>query len=244
MDNSPENQTGLNWITYHPASGNTGAFLFWSELNSGNYYLYSQLVDSGFNKQWGARLPLFTGSSTTFLSANEDGLGGVIVLTTISGTDIYAKRINNAGLLIDNPVWNWGTSADAPGDAGISIGTATAAKAGAASVYSGVVTRIISGGPTTNMTIPANPFFDFSQNFSTAGLADGDYVYNRTTANGSTATITISTSNYRHALGQSSNIISAGNNYTLYDSDLRARLMLWLQIITFIAMNIRAQIRF
>jgi hypothetical protein len=208
LDINNGSQSGINWIT---STINSGAFIFWRELSGPNYYLYGQLMNSTFSAQWGARLPLFTGSTTAFYSAVEDGLGGTIVLASQGGTGVYAKRINSAGSIID---WGAGTTA---GSNGLAV-SAAGSSASSAPVYSGFITQRTSG--TTEMlnldnTATDNPLFDFTRApvFTASGFATNDIIYNSTSHN--VATITLS--NYNNGVNQSSALITAGNPYAIFN---------------------------
>jgi hypothetical protein len=222
IDNTQNNQTRLNWITYHPSAGNTGSFMFWSDLVAGNYYLYGKLFNSGLGDVWGVgtRKALYTGSSTTYLSSVEDGLGGVIITTTQSGSDIYNKHIDSTGSFV-----NWGAGTTTSAGSGLRIDSTGGTFASGAPVYNGFITRRTPGNGTSitemsnidNPVIPY-PIFDFTRDFS-SGYNTGDYVYRNNGTTGSAATITLS--NYRYGVAQSSALISAGNTYQIFNQTAR-----------------------
>ncbi|MFH0977004.1 MAG: Ig-like domain-containing protein [Spirochaetota bacterium] len=186
---------------------NSGAFMFWSDVNAGVGHISGKLYNSTFTQQWSSGIYTEAGQTYTYQSAVEDDAGGVIVLASHS-TGLFAKRLNSGGTFV-----NWGTDADQATDRGLPIKlTATGTKISAAPVYSGFFTARRTGNATMN--IPANPFYDFTQNLI-AGITDGDIVYNEDTYGD--ATLTRST-NYRHVIGQSSVVITTADpNYVIAD---------------------------
>lgn len=209
LDINDNSQSGVNWIT---SSANSGAFLFWRELSGGNYYLYGKLVDSSFGNVagWGSRLALYNGSTTQYLSAVEDGMGGVIALATSGAAGIYAKRISSIGEF-SNSNFNWGATADDAGDAGLSIGTGTDATA--APVFSGIFTAVANGTTEMGCLALGNPFVDYNTDLS--GVPNGYVIMDPNNHNGTTV---VSPTDYLHILGQTANIIASGDTFYIGDN--------------------------
>ena len=191
------------------------SFALWID---GSGDVYAQYFDTANppNPLWGANgSPVDSNFNKSNVRVFTDFLGRLIV-TAENGGNIYAKRVyHSGGLQFDV---NWGTAADDDTDDGILIGSGTNPSAvliwgaqGNNNVDIGFVTSVYTND--TEMSIPTNPFYDFSVNLIST-TSTGDILY-RSTNNQTTV---IDTSNFRHVMGQSSVIIAPGNSYMIGDA--------------------------
>ena len=194
------------------------SFALWID---GSGDVYAQYFDTASppNPLWGANgSSVDSNGNKSNVRVFTDFLGRLIV-TVENGGSIYTKRIyNDAGnnLAFDA---NWGTAADDDLDDGILIGSGTNPAAvfiwgaqGNNNVDGGFVTRISTG--TTEMNIPANPFYDFDINLISTTVT-GDILYDDTSNSKTNVT---DSSNFRHVMGQQAPVIVApGDLYVIAD---------------------------
>lgn len=149
----------------------------------------------------------------------SDGRGYSIV-TMQNGTGIYAKMVYNNGTGPGFQGGAWGVDAAA---AGISVGTGSNAGAsviwggqGNTNVDAGTVSVIVASG--TAVVLPAgNWFYDFDTDFTSYVINNGYIVYSNIF---NIATITDDGTLYRYAINQNSLEVSAGNGYTIKESNI------------------------
>ncbi len=142
-----------------PSATTDGVILFWADTNATSTRLYGRLFSSVMGDPWGASKPLFANSSTnyTFEATADDGLGGVIVLACTGTNQIYAKRYDLSGAMV-----NWGTAADESPTDGLDTGILidSGVNAGAAVVYQGMIEPLLSGQVDEGGLAMTYPFFE------------------------------------------------------------------------------------
>ncbi len=157
-----------------------------------------------------------------------DYLGRAMV--TFEGAPvIYAKRVyNNAGSAGFDPIWGSTPGLGSAADDGYTVGNGTNPSAilvwgaqGNNNVYAGFITRMYPNAGTApgtaTMFVPANPYYDFDEDLSVAGVVDGYWVYDRTATNIIT-TINKAGQNFRHVLGQTAALIASGDGYVIINN--------------------------
>lgn len=176
----------------------SGAFVFWTDETSGNKHLYAQRFNNAPATQWGAggkALGNNAGTNYFYLNAAEDETGGFIVLYSIGGSGVYAKRFDVNGNIV-----NWGTNSDQTTDDGITI-DAGGTNPSAVPVYTNTVSVRTSGTATHGSMALPNWFFEDDFDLLSS-VADGDIVYNTGTKQGTTIDINSTTPDFRHIIGQ------------------------------------------
>jgi hypothetical protein len=150
---------------------------------------------------------------------------GYAVITGEFGGNIYAKRVYNNSGACGFAGNGWGTNAAA---AGITVGTGTNPSAaiirgsqGNTNVYAGFITSrysstgsftryAVAGAPlVSEMSLPPNRFYDFTNNLSTL-TTTGDHIIDASNIH---TTIDKTSQNFIHALGQAVATVTAGENY-------------------------------
>lgn len=217
LASGPNNQHSAYYIPHTYSVTNSGAFVFWTNQNSGNRHLYAQRFNDEGNPQWAFNgLPLADNAGTNYYyySALEDHTGGFIVLYSINGNGIYAKRFDTNGA-----IQNWGIAADETTDTGIMI-SANGTNVSAVPVYTNTVTEITSGTATHGSMALPNWFFE--DDFDVLSLViDGDIIYDYDNFEGTTIDINSVTPDYNYIIGQDSVQAvsrSAAENYIIADS--------------------------
>jgi hypothetical protein len=137
-----DNQHTVNAIQNKWGVANSGAFVFWTDENTGFRHIYAQKISSDGSIAWTKPLNDNGPTNYFFLHATEDEIGGFIILSSIAGSGIYAKRFDANGSIID-----WGMNSDQTSDLGIEIDP-TGTIPSAVIVYSGTLQTITSGTAT------------------------------------------------------------------------------------------------
>lgn len=158
-----------------------------------------------------------SGSASSFTIASDCNNG--FFLTTVNGGTVNFRRIfNSSGIAY------YYSHTDATG---LSIAAGSSPSAvltyggqGNSNVYPAFVTNSNVYSGTATMNIPLNAFFDFDNDF-TAGVfsavGDGDIIAELSGGLDGTTAIK-STSNYRHAMGQTAISVASGNVYQFASS--------------------------
>jgi len=208
------NQHTVNAIQNKWGVANSGAFVFWTS-QAANRHLYAQRFNNVGEPQWGVGTVLANDTKNYFyLNAAEDETGGFIVLYSIGGSGVYAKRFDASGTIV-----NWGASADQTTDDGITI-DAAGTNASAVVVYAGTVNVRTSGTATHGSMALPNWFFEDDFDILSS-VADGDIVYNTGTMVGTTIDKNSIAPDYRHIIGQDAvQAVSkaAAENYIIGDA--------------------------
>ncbi len=216
VDDGADNQHTAKWIINAYGVAASGAFVFWAVESSGSRHLYAQRISSAGAPLWaagGLAIANNAGISYYYFNAAEDETGGFVVLYSIGGNGIYAKRFDSSGTIV-----NWGASSDETTDPGITI-DAAGTNPSAVPVYTGIVNVKTTGTATHgSMSLP-NWFFEDDANLLTL-VADGDIVYDTDNMEGTTIDINSIVPDYRHIIGQDSvQAVSkaAAENYIIAD---------------------------
>ncbi len=192
-----------------PNKWDAGVFVFWTDESSGNKYLYAQRFDNTPATKWGAggkTLANNAGTNYYYLGATEDEVGGFIVLYSIGGNGIYAKRFDSDGTIV-----NWGTNSDDTTKTGITI-DAAGTNPSAVPVYVNTVTEIASG--QTEMASEELPNYFYDDDNALTGFTDAvDIVVNTTDHTGTTIKNLLQ--DFDYIVGQSALRVTAGKNYAI-----------------------------
>ncbi|MFC1671201.1 Ig-like domain-containing protein, partial [Spirochaetota bacterium] len=210
---NPLHQNNLYSIPQKKTVPSSGAFMFWTDNNSGNYHLYGQLFDNSLAKLWNGTAPnaIFTEGGQNFIyqSSVEDEVGGVIIFASLGGAGIYAKRLDSGGNII-----NWGVDSDEATDRGFQI-NAIGSEISAIPVYTGILSSITSGTTEMESENLNFPFFDHDALLNV--LIDGDIIYDPVNNEG-TRIENNSSQDFFYIVGQDANIIGPGDTYRIGDS--------------------------
>lgn len=198
LDGGVNNQHTAKAITNKWGVAASGAFIFWTDETSGNKHLYAQSFNNAPAAQWGAggkALGNNAGTNYFYLNTVEDETGGFIVLYSIGGSGVYAKRFDSSGTIV-----NWGASSDDTTKTGITI-DAAGTNPSAVPVYTNTVKLRTSGTATHGSMALPNWFFEDDFDLLSS-VADGDIVYDTDNKEGTTIDINSTTPDFRHIIGQ------------------------------------------
>jgi hypothetical protein len=154
-------------------------------------------------------------SNTMSSSGIYSDYSGGFFLNGINGGNVIVKRIRDDGFFYYSYDASTGKNVASGNSSSVTV---TYGSQGDPNVYPGFVLNNNVASGTATMNIPANAFFDFSSDFTAgtfASVVDGDIVVDLDGNDGTT--VTKSTSNYRHAMGQTSVSVAPGNSYQFAD---------------------------